>query len=263
MKLLVAELHARRKAAGPGWRYNIPVGNGTFNNGVRGATDMSSSQLAMLAFLAAERCGLAQPDGFYLDILKWTLAEQEDTGPKVKRFDPMRRASDDEKYGASTAVMDEARGWAYMKRSTDEGETRVTTSMTSCGIANVLICSSILKARGNQDFITQWEAKAEKAWHDGNAWYQEHWDITRNVNTSGTNGYHFYALYCIERVGDLKGVNLLGGKPWYQEGAQLLVDAQFVGGYWTKSDTHQPEDLLNTCFALLFLNRATPAITGE
>ncbi len=262
MRELVAAL-VKRRTTGTGWRYNVDQGGGKFGLGVRGNNDMSSTQLALLALLAAERCGIAQPDAFWLEMLQWTLSQQEATGPKVNRFDPLRKSADDEQYGGTTAVQDEARGWAYMKDSSDEGETRVTTSMTSCGLGNTLICSAILQSRENAVYEEQWAAKAEKAFHDGNAWYQEHWDIRRNVNNPGVNGYHYYALYCIERVGDLKGLNLLGGHPWYTEGAQLLVDEQYSGGRWEKTDTHKPEDVLNTCFALLFLNRSTPAITGE
>jgi hypothetical protein len=225
---------------------------------------MSSSQFAMLALLAAERCGVTQPDAFYISTLDWVLKQQEDTGEKVKRFNPGPGAKDDERYG----LFDEARGWAYIKLKPEENEKdpqkegNVTTSMTACGLGNVLICAGVLQSRENKDFDLLLAEKAEKAWFDGNAWFQEHWSMGENVNNPGINRYVYYAMYCIERVGDLKRVNLIGGHPWYDEGARLLVDEQFPDGHWRKEDTHEPRDVLNTCFALLFLNRATPAITG-
>jgi hypothetical protein len=75
--------------------------------------------------------------------------------------------------------------------------------------------------------------------------------------------YHFYYLYCLERACDMKRISLLAGHPWYNEGAEVLVNRQEDSGAWTQSDTHRPHDILNTCFALLFLNRSTPAITQD
>ncbi len=267
MRDLVTAL-LRRRSPRQGWRYNIDHGDGKFSGGPLGRNnDMSSSQFAMLALLAAERCGIPQDNTFYMSMLDWVLKMQEETGEKVKRIQPVKGVdADDERYGLD---IDEARGWAYIRLTPEENEKdpqregNVTSSMTACGLANVLICASILEARECKEYDAQFSAKAEKAWYDGNAWFQEHWNIADNVNNPGINHYHYYALYCIERVGDLKRVNLIGGNPWYDQGARLLVDEQLPGGYWEKQDTHTPRDVLNTCFALLFLNRATPAITGD
>jgi hypothetical protein len=262
MKSLVAALN-KRMNRGRGWRYGHNNGSGKFHNGPRGSTDMSATQLALLALLAAERCGIEQSDKFWLDRLKWTLEMQQPDGPKVERWDPMKRRSDDE-YGASAATMDTARGWGYLGTSGKDDEHVPTGSMTACGLANLLISSSILEARGNQTYLSSFAEKTEKAFYDGVAWLQDHWTMASNINKSN---YHYYYLYCIERVGDLRGVNLIAGNPWYNEGAQILVDQQTqqgkARGAWEKNDTHSPHDILNTCFALLFLNRSTPAITAD
>ena len=141
-------------------------------------------------------------------------------------------------------------------------------SMTACALANIVICSSILDAR-DQDaggkatiFPVDLQGQAEKVWWDGVAWMDYWWTMGSNINHGS---YHYYYMYCLERACDLKRINLLAGHPWYNEGALVLVDEQLNAdtGAWTKTDTHKPSDILNTCFALLFLNRSTPAITSD
>ena len=68
-------------------------------------------------------------------------------------------------------------------------------------------------------------------------------------------------------------MNLLGGSrigdhPWYSEMGQELINRQQEAGHWNSRSTHEPMAVLDTCFALLFLKRATadqipfPSITG-
>jgi hypothetical protein len=257
MKKLLDAL-VKRQNKGAAWRYANVEDDGKVYNGIRGVNDLSASQLAMLALLAGERCGFKQPDQLYADVLQWTLGNQEKDGPERTRWDPSAGKGDDSRYGLPK---DHARGFGYLGITGADEENRATGSMTSCGLANILIASGILEARESKLFTPALQAQVEKAWWDGVAWMDEHWSVTTNVNRKGYP-YHYYFLYCMERACDLKRINLLAGHPWYVEGAQVLVDQQDPSGAWTKQDTHLPCDVLNTCFALLFLNRATPAITA-
>ncbi|MHC4924791.1 MAG: hypothetical protein ACYTG4_12085, partial [Planctomycetota bacterium] len=63
-------------------------------------------------------------------------------------------------------------------------------------------------------------------------------------------------------VGDLLRKNLIGRHPWYIEGARTLVTEQKPDGKWV-SRTHEPRDIISTAFALLFLDRASLAVTGD
>ena len=254
---LVAAME-RRRGAHPAWRYDIEQGGGAVWTGQGGDADMSATMMALLALLAAERCGLAQPDKTWLEALDWILDQQEATGPKVRRGGSESKPTEDERYGLG---MDEERGWPYMKGSTIAREASVSGGMTCCGLAGVVIASNVLQARGSREFAASRAAKAEKAWFDGQAWLRKRWEVADNPGCAGC--YHYYYLYCLERVGDLKGVHLVAGHDWYTEGATVLVDQQRADGSWLKRDTHEPRDVLNTCFALLFLDRSTPAITGE
>jgi hypothetical protein len=256
MKMLLEAL-VKRQNKGAVWRYGSVTPDGPFYNGTRGDNDLSASQLAMLALLAGERCGFKQPDALYVDALQWTLGNQEKDGPERVRWDPTIK-DEDRKYGLPK---DHARGFGYTGITGADDENRATGSMTCCGLANIVIASSILEARASKAFTADLQARVEKAWWDGVAWMDEHWSVETNVNRRGYP-YHYYYLYCLERACDLKRINLLAGHPWYQDGAKVLVDQQDPSGAWTKKDTHNPCDVLNTCFALLFLNRATPAITA-
>ena len=69
-------------------------------------------------------------------------------------------------------------------------------------------------------------------------------------------GRLLYHLYALERAGDLTG-DSLAGHDWYREGAAYLLGTQRDDGSWDDgSDTPVP----GTCFALLFLGRATKGL---
>jgi hypothetical protein len=245
----------KRWNKGAGWRYGHWNGQ-AFQPGPRGNNDLSATNLAMLAFLAGERCGIAQPDEFYSQVLRWTFTMQEKDGPAMTRWDPTLKEQD----RAYAQGKDRARGFGYVGITGADGENVATGSMTCCGLANIAICTSILEARDSALLTGDLARTAEQAWWDGIAWLDANWSVTHNVNKGG---YHYYYLYCLERACGLKRINLVAGRPWYNLGAQVLVDEQTHSGAWNKTDTHRPHDVLNTCFALLFLNRATPAITGD
>lgn len=262
MKELAAAL-VKRLSGGNAWRYGFWTGT-SFDQGYKFDKDLSATNLAMLGLAAAERCGIQQSDKLYADVLKWTFTMQEKEGPETPRVDPAMR-EEDKAYGVRK---DRARGFGYAGTDGTEKDTMVTSSMTTCGLANIVICTTFLEARESPLYTDALASQAEQSWWDAVAWLDTHWSVDMNVNSRV--GYHYYYLYCLERACDLKGINLIAGRPWYQLGAQVLVDDQHNGleggkpdGGWHKKDTHRPESILNTCFALLFLNRATPAITGD
>ncbi len=78
-----------------------------------------------------------------------------------------------------------------------------------------------------------------------------------------TAGYHYCHLYAVERVGSLARRHLIGGRDWYRLGANFLLAKQSFEGSWSDSTCMRPRSTLGTCFALLFLKRATlPVVTG-
>ncbi len=116
-----------------------------------------------------------------------------------------------------------------------------TGSMTAAGIACLKICKDRLKKnRGAQQ-------QAEAGIQKGLEWLGERFQVGLNPNSHQS---HYYYLYGVERVGSFLGVKKIGNHAWYDEGAAHLVDFQWSDGSWHRS-------IEDTCFALLFLNRAS------
>jgi hypothetical protein len=78
-------------------------------------------------------------------------------------------------------------------------------------------------------------------------------DRPRNRDRNKVNLYYFWTL---ERVGVLYSATKIGGKNWYQWGAELLVDNQGDDGSWNCANYPGSDPWLDTAFALLFLKRA-------
>ncbi|MFH1228696.1 MAG: prenyltransferase/squalene oxidase repeat-containing protein, partial [Planctomycetota bacterium] len=58
-----------------------------------------------------------------------------------------------------------------------------------------------------------------------------------------------YYLYGVERAGNLLGIDTFNTKHWYSFGARFLLSDQLANGSWN--------DETDTCFAILFLSKAT------
>ena len=65
----------------------------------------------------------------------------------------------------------------------------------------------------------------------------------------------YYFLYALERAGILYGTEVFGGHEWYPEGATWLLDNQQQDGAWDA--VNGSNKVWDTCFAILFLRRAT------
>ena len=67
------------------------------------------------------------------------------------------------------------------------------------------------------------------------------------------SGWGLYYLYGLERVGSLTSTEKIGGRDWYKDGCDYLLKAQRPDGSFV--DVGGPN--ASTCFAILFLTRAT------
>ena len=145
----------------------------------------------------------------------------------------------------------ESKGFTYSKGRRDK---QVTGSMTSAGVGILSICIDALSDKPS----TKGQRKTFAAARDrGLEWLGENFSVTRNPGGSWL-GYYLYGL---ERVGGLAGVAYLGEHDWYAEGAAELVRKQRPSGAWRLGNSGTTT---STCFALLFLRRATgAAATGD
>ena len=128
--------------------------------------------------------------------------------------------------------------------------------MTAANLASMLICKEQMQLAGK-----------EAAWVDGRVkagldWLGERFDVAKNAgHKQGSVSYHYYYLYTIERLADMLGKKEIGGKDWYVRGAKLLLAHQDANGSFPDNQCMNPKDTLGTCFALLFLKRATPPVS--
>jgi hypothetical protein len=150
-------LDKRRKAGkgALGWRYQTP----NTNPAPGGEQDLSSTQLAALALLAAERCGIKTESKVWNDIITFAMAQQEDDGPEWPRavYDRPPKGVDTSKlsdadksrYGrprAPARVRRTRRGASATSR-TASSRAMASGGMTACGIGSIDVATSLMTRR--------------------------------------------------------------------------------------------------------------------
>ncbi len=76
----------------------------------------------------------------------------------------------------------------------------------------------------------------------------------KNIPIPQIGGRTYYFLWSLERVAVALDLQTIGKKDWYEWGAEILLANQFTDGTWRGNYALSGAD---TCFALLFLKRAT------
>jgi hypothetical protein len=151
-------------------------------------------------------------------------------------------------------------GWGYVIEDQQDGASYA--SLTCAGMCSLAIC---LNALGTSDVRSDAGLKKALAWLDKNL------DPTHNVGVDqsevlGPSPWQYYHLYSLERIGRVLNVETLGKHAWYAEGARWLLAQQASDGSWADGPGAmgpRPTYLTpaDTCFAILFLARATRPIT--
>jgi hypothetical protein len=261
-RTLVEFLVTSRNVEALGWRYP--------NAGSDGSVDLSNTQYAVLGLWAAARCGFDAPPAVWEAVVDYCLKNQAPEGPAVDRWieNPAYEPGGVDRYGPFLpAGKDQARGWAYLP-----GTQTWTGSMTTAGLAALAIAKDRLRAANRLDKGI--EKDIDRSMTDGIAWMSSNFAVEKNPGVASDNGWHFYYLYGLERAGALAGLVHFGKHDWYREGARYLLSRQSADGGWPvdapeRTAIHQTR-VLETCFALLFLRRATivpakpvgPTLTG-
>jgi hypothetical protein len=132
-------------------------------------------------------------------------------------------------------------GWGY-SGSASYG------SMTCSGLASLLMSRHHLGAEN---------PALDQAVVAGLEWLAMHFTVEENP---GSRENHYYYLYGLERAGVLAGTEFFGDYEWYPVGARYLLEKQDADGSWGNSrspPTGQMKEYLDTCYAILFLRRAT------
>lgn len=231
------------------------VGNRIRNEGVWGYpnhagvyVDLSNTQYATLGLRAAAHSGFKVPKEVWSGLVEGVLAFQE----TPKEIDTP--AAD----GKSATGRREVAGFGYTP-----GEREApTASMTAAGISILGLAREGLAKELTPPVARQ----IERAQRAGLAWLEREFSVEGNPR--GPGAWHFYWLYGLERVGALLQLERIGEHDWYREGAAQLVREQKENGEWRTGGPvawpAEPIPTSNTCFALLFLTKATaPSSGGE
>ncbi len=193
--------------------------------------DFSNTQFAILGLRAAAEAGVEVPKETWKGALDYLKAFQRKDG-----------------------------GWGYVIGGTqDDGS---YASLTCAGVCSAAIC---LHAFGAKD------PKSDGLVTKGLSWLKKNLDVSVNagMDTSATiqpRAWQYYHLYSLERAARVLGLAKVEGRAWYEEGAKWILAHQESDGSWCDVGTSGPQPsyfkVADTCFALLFLTRATRPLTG-
>ena len=250
-------LGVRARAKKAGWRYDlarvtVPGGD----------EDLSSTGLAALALFAADRCGARVPDEVWPDVARYALRQQESTGDEHAVAVDEAPIDLHAKPGASPAADPaadgprKARGFAYIRSDAlepDEGA--ATGGMTACGVSTIALARLALAKKPSRAWTAADQASARRAMLDGCAWLDANWSASANPMKKKTQLYHVLYMLHVADALDLVGSARLGSHDWYAEMARVLLDSQKADGSWNTRSSHEPADVLDTAFALLFFAR--------
>lgn len=216
-----------------GWSYPADRGGDSLVP-VKGTLDLSNIQYATLGLRAASFADYEIKDKVWKNLVKETLGYQTESG-----------------------------GFHYWKE--EHSRFAVTGSMTAAGIAILSMAREALGKKTPKD--------VDEAIENALAWLEPNFSLVKNpADRPGEGGYLFYYLFGIERIGSFLQRDEFAGKNWYLQGAKRILRFQKQDGSWSNSPTTRELELLSpsvgssaisdTCFALLFLRRAS-ARTGE
>lgn len=208
-----------------GWRYY------TDNSRLRFNRDVSATVMATLALERVVRAGYAVKPHVFLQASTFVCDLQGPPGDTPG-----------------------ARGIPYGPGRTPEA-VHVSGGTTAAGLAALFVCRRAAKRRGETV-----DPRTDDAIRDATAWLATHWAVDRNPKS---DHYHYCYLYSLERCGALGAIDRIGEHAWYREGVDYLLANQAASGAWTDDTSCAPQDILGTGFAILFLKRATRAVTRK
>ncbi len=219
--------------------------------------DSSNTQYGALGLRAASRMSIPVKETTWIGLARHFLLVRERHAPKAtlalvregeRTAEPGETAT-----GPALATVPEAAGFLYSTR-----ESRPWASMTCAGIASLELARHMLADAKSRKLSPAVAEEIDAAILGGWAWLDRHFGVDRHPEKPGDDWWQYY-LYSLERAGVFSRVRLVGGKDWYFEGAVELLLRQQKEGFWEPVGG----DRVNaTCFALLFLKRATaPLVT--
>jgi hypothetical protein len=194
------------------------------------AGDNSNSQYAMLGLRACHDAGIVLPAATIDLAAKWWRDSQSHVST-VK----------------APAIAPE--GWCYGKH-----DHKPYGSMTVGGIASLAI----------SDYIQGKDVKKDREIANGMDWLAKNFSVSCNPGPyeharfeENSQHNYLYYMYGLERAAILSGSEQIGAHYWFAKGMQVLIEKQSPDGSWKIPGGNELHD---TCFAILFLRKATRAL---
>jgi hypothetical protein len=187
--------------------------------------DNSNLQYAILGLFSASRANVTIPKATWRDAERWLGQQQNADG-----------------------------GWGYNSAEVP-GVGLVTTDASSGAMTTAALTGLIVS-----EFYQGKDWKDDKAVQRGIDWLAANFSVV--TNPGGSPIWHYYFLYGLERVGTISGLHDFGPHAWYKEGAEYLIRTQAADGSWKglNAGAALTDPVIDTCFAILFLKRATPPL---
>ena len=230
--------------------------------------DFSNTQFAVLALHVGRLEGLEIPTRVYERLIE-RLAESSYQGTNALSVSVDRAPWIDQKDSdlpRGPAEDSQLRGppisWGY--RPTTSRSRRIpgsagwgTVSMTSAAVSSLLVAQYGLEVSGRS--TRRHQRVLEVLVNGGAIELSRSWGPRREEGRGSTHRNLFYTMYSFEKAMDLAGVTTLDGVDWYRSQVPLfLLDQNDDGSWgWTGGEYRKAA----TCFALLFLRRATASLT--
>lgn len=238
--------HLVAKRTARGWRYNRR-GHPDIHGGPE---DVASTQLAALALFCAHKKRVRVANRVWEDILGYTLQQQDATGPEVEITDPHKPLV---KHKAR------ARGFAYNRGAGDESD----GGMTAAALATLSMVRYAITLGGKRP--ERWTGRPDAealraAYLDGLAWLTINWTPYDNPDKGTLNRYNGHWLWMLACAMDLGRIRHIGKHNWYRHMGRQILNRQYADGSWDLGNKPQAESL-DTCFAVLFLTRASKGLT--
>ena len=198
--------------------------------------DNSNSQYAALGLRACFDANIKLPqDALHLARKWWVDSQFPDESEGAKAGKNSVNSG-----GESTKIQ----GWNYQKPGEGEGGGKPTHAMTAGAVGATVIYEYMLGHNFKKDEVTR----------AGVNWIGKNFIVSDNL----------YYMYAVERAGMLYDTPKFGNHDWYMEGAKHIVHAQKADGSWGNKADKPEENTWDTCFAILFLKKATRGVaTGD
>ena len=198
------------------------------------APDLSNTQYAALGLWSADKAGLKVPADAWQALIEGTLTHQE-----------AYRLAEVGISDRTGVAKREVAGFQYRAGGAKDNK-NATGTMTTAGVSILKICEIGLGKKLKKDK----RKELNRALNAGLGWLEANFSITNDQKPGQrSRGWLLYYLYGMERVGGLAQQEQFGKHWWYVTGAPEVLRRQNKQGSWGKT--------YDTCFALLFLRRAT------